>query len=185
MLSFIEATVLVILLLLLYSVNLKLRILHSVILCIDFSYAALILFVKSSLNSSSARNVVFVKRCYCSCHYSIAVFTYSRKYLCRRIPHASNGSFNPYVITNKHAHIINANIFSTDKKDIESRCARISTEAHAASSTTPQFTTVPRHFINYYFKHPGKFSCAVDCFLELSCLIFVDSLRNINRNPFF
>ena len=40
-LSFIEATVrVVLLLLLLYSVNLKLRILHSVILCTDFSYAA-------------------------------------------------------------------------------------------------------------------------------------------------
>ena len=116
---------------------------------------------------------MFVKRCYCSCHYSIAVFTYSRRYLCRRIPHASNGSFNPYVITNKHAHIINGNIFSTDKKDMENKCVRISTEAYAASSTTPQFTTVPRHFINYCFKHPGKFSCVVDCFLELSCVIFV------------
>ena len=42
-LSFIEATVLVVLLLLLlYSVNLKLRILHSVILCTDFSYAAFV-----------------------------------------------------------------------------------------------------------------------------------------------
>ena len=119
------------------------------------------------------RNVVFVNRCYCSCHYSIAVFTYSRKYLCRRIPHASNGRFNPYVVTNKDAHIINGNIFSTDKKDIEKKCVRISTEAHAASSTTPHFTTVPRHFINYCFKHPGKFSCAVDCFLELRCVIFV------------
>ena len=126
-----------------------------------FLCVILILFVTSSLNSSSVRNVVFVKRCYCSYHYSIAVFTYSRKYLCRRIPHASNGSFNPYVITNKHAHIINGNIFSTDKKDMENKCVRISTEAYAASSTTPQFTTVPRHFINYCFKHPGKFSCVL------------------------
>ena len=29
----------------------------------------------------------------------------------RRIPHASHGSFNPYAITNKEAHIINGNIF--------------------------------------------------------------------------
>ena len=144
-----------------------------------FLYVILILFV-TSLNNSSVRNDVFVKRCYSSCHYSIAVFKYSRKYLCWRIPHASNGSFNPCVITNKHAHIINGNIFSTDKKDIENKCVGISTDAHAESSSTPQFTTVPRHFINYCFKHPGKFSCAVDCFLELSCVIFVDS-----RNPFF
>ena len=150
-----------------------------------FLCVILILFVTSSSNNSSVPNDVFVKRCCCSCHYSIAVFTYSRKYLCRRIPHASNGSFNPCVITNKHAHIINGNIFSSHKKDIENKYVRISTEAHAASSTTPRFTTVPRHFINYCFKHPGKFSCAVDCFLELSCAIFVDSLQNINRNPFF
>ena len=149
-----------------------------------FLCVSLILFVASSLNNSSVTDDVLLKRCYnCSCHYSIAVPKYSGKYLCRRIPHASNGSFNPYIITNKHAHIINGNIFSTDKTDIENKCTRICTEAHAASSTTSVFTTVPRHFINC-FKHPGKFSCAVDCFLELSCVIFVDSLRNISRNPF-
>lgn len=130
------------------------------------------------------RDDVFLKRCCCSCYYSITIPRYSGKYLCRRIPHASNGSFNPYVITNKHAHIINGNIFSTDNTDSENKSATISTEANAASSTTSP-NTVPRHFINYCFKHPGKFSCAVDCFLELSCVIFVDSLQNVNRNPFF
>ena len=151
----------------------------------DFLWVSLILFVTSSLNNSSVTDDVLLKRCYCSCHYSIAVPKYSGKHLCRRIPQASNGSFNPYIITNKHARIINGNIFSTDKTDIENKCTRICTEAHATSSTTSVFTTVPRHFINYCFKHPGKFSCAVDCFLELSCVIFVDSLRNISRNPFF
>ena len=29
---------------------------------------------------------------------------YMGKYLQRRIPHASRGSFNPYIITNKEAH---------------------------------------------------------------------------------
>ena len=32
-----------------------------------------------------------------------------RKYLSRRIPYASNGSFNPYIITNKEAHMVNGN----------------------------------------------------------------------------
>ena len=32
-------------------------------------------------------------------------------YSLRRIPRASHGSFNPYAITNKEAHIINGNIF--------------------------------------------------------------------------
>ena len=87
------------------------------LLCVSFSAmrhflcVILILFVTSSLNNSSVQDDVFVKRCYCSCHYSITVPRYSGKYLCRRIPHASNGSFNPYVITNKHAHIINGNFF--------------------------------------------------------------------------
>ena len=34
---------------------------------------------------------------------------YKRKYLSRRIPYASNGSFNPYIITNKEAHLVNGN----------------------------------------------------------------------------
>ena len=39
---------------------------------------------------------------------------YKGKYLQRRIPHASHGSFNPYIITNKEAHIINFARFSSD-----------------------------------------------------------------------
>lgn len=35
---------------------------------------------------------------------------YRGKYLQQRIPHASHGSFNPYIISNKEAHIINGNI---------------------------------------------------------------------------
>ena len=35
---------------------------------------------------------------------------YRGRYLQRRIPYASHGSFNPYIITNKEAHIINGNI---------------------------------------------------------------------------
>ena len=34
---------------------------------------------------------------------------YRGKYLQRRIPHASHVSFNPYIITNKEAHIVNGN----------------------------------------------------------------------------
>lgn len=36
------------------------------------------------------------------------------KYLQWRIPHASHGSFNPYITTNKEAHIINGNITERD-----------------------------------------------------------------------
>ena len=37
------------------------------------------------------------------------IFHHRRKYLSRRIPYASNGSFNPYIITNKEAHMVNGN----------------------------------------------------------------------------
>ena len=39
--------------------------------------------------------------------------------------------------------------------------------------------------MNYCFTHAGKFSCAVDCFLELTFAVFKDSLNSIERNEFF
>ena len=49
--------------------------------------------------------------------FPIHIERYRGKYLLRRIPHASHGSFNPYVITNKEAHIINGNMFGNVTKD--------------------------------------------------------------------
>ena len=83
------------------------------------------------------------------------------KYLLRRIPHASHGSFNPYVITNKEAHIINGNMFGNVTKD----------KARAISEQSQQTTKDRRHFMNYCFA--GKFSCAVDCFLELTFAVLL------------
>ena len=31
----------------------------------------------------------------------------------------------------------------------------------------------------------GKFSCAIDCFLELSCYIFKDAIAYVECNEFF
>ena len=39
--------------------------------------------------------------------------------------------------------------------------------------------------MNYCFTHAGKFSCAVDYFLELTFAVFKDSLNCIERNEFF
>ena len=36
----------------------------------------------------------------------ILYLSFKQKYLSRKIPYASNGSFNPYIITNKEAHIM-------------------------------------------------------------------------------
>ncbi|CAH3114643.1 unnamed protein product, partial [Porites lobata] len=37
-------------------------------------------------------------------------FRFRGRYLSRRIPYPSNGSFNPFAISNKEAHILNGNI---------------------------------------------------------------------------
>ena len=41
----------------------------------------------------------------------VCIYKSRRRYLLRRIPYASHESFNPYVISNKEARIINGNIF--------------------------------------------------------------------------
>ena len=96
--------------------------------------------------------------------------------LLRTISHASCGSFDPYVISNKEAHIINGNIFVG--KVIKYHTSTEGEQSHQQANDR-------RHFMNYCLTHPGKFSCAVDCFLELSVAIFKDSLKNIERNEFF
>lgn len=41
---------------------------------------------------------------------------------------------------------------------------------------------VQMHFKNYCLDVPGKFSCALDCFMELSCYIFKDAIACVERN---
>ena len=38
--------------------------------------------------------------------------------------------------------------------------------------------------MNYCLTHPGRYSCAVDSFLELAFAMFRDSLQHIERNEF-
>ena len=71
--------------------------------------------------------------------FPIHIEKYRGKYLLRRIPHASHGSFNPYVITNKEAHIINGNMFGNVTKD----------KTRAISVQSQQTTKDRRHFMNY------------------------------------
>ena len=107
--------------------------------------------------------------------FPIHIERYRGKYLLRRIPHASHGSFNPYVITNKEAHIINGNMFGNVTKD----------KTRAINELSQQTTKDRRHFMNYCFTHAGNFACAVDCFLELTFAVFKDSLNCTERNEFF
>lgn len=101
---------------------------------------------------------------------------YRGRYLQRRIPHASHGSFNPYIITNKEAHVINGNITDSNLKK---------NKATSAGQHSQETNNNRTHFMNYCLTHPGRFSCAVDSFLELAFAIFRDSLQHIERNEFF
>ena len=66
--------------------------------------------------------------------------------------------------------IINGNMFGNVTKD---KTRAISEQSQQATDT------------NYCFTHAEKFSCAVDCFLELTFAVFKDSLNCIDCNEFF
>ena len=128
-------------------------------------------------------------RCCGPCLYTVTY--YKRKYLSRRIPYASNGSFNPYIITNKEAHLVNGN--PALSKDSNSRKSS-QTKPHLQERFGKEISqSLPRsflpveqmHFRNYCLDFPGKFSCAIDCFMELSCYIFKDAIESVERNEFF
>lgn len=44
---------------------------------------------------------------------------------------------------------------------------------------------VQMHFRNYCLDFPEKLSCAIDCFMELSCYIFQDAIGCVECNEFF
>ena len=94
-----------------------------------------------------------------SCGYQ-NVFRFRGKYLSRRIPYPSNGSFNPFVISNKDAHISNGNINMLE-------AAKLFEEN--------SYSFGRDHFSNYCLNNAGKFSCAVNCFLELCYGVFLQS----------
>ena len=98
------------------------------------------------------------------------VFRFRGKYLTRRIPYPSNGSFNPFVISNKDAHISNGNINMLE-------AAKLFEEN--------SYSFGRDHFSNYCLNNAGKFSCAVDCFLELCYGVFYNHLHNTTHNEFF
>ena len=134
-------------------------------------------------------------RCCGPCLYTVSfrrrlfyISYYKRKYLSRRIPHASNGSFNPYTITNTEAHLVNGN--PALSKDSNSRKSS-QTKPHLQERFGKEISqSLPRsflpveqmHFRNYYLDFPGKFSCAIHCFMELSCY---DTIESVECNEFF
>ncbi|CAH3186820.1 unnamed protein product, partial [Porites lobata] len=54
-------------------------------------------------------------------YQNVTIFRFRGRYLSRRIPYPSNGSFNPFAISNKEAHILNGNINNLEAAKITTR----------------------------------------------------------------
>ena len=70
--------------------------------------------------SSEVSNMVASKQYFCSFRYSVHIPKYTGKYLFRRISHASNGSYNHFIITNKQGNIIHT-LLKKNKMDFHSQ----------------------------------------------------------------
>ena len=103
-------------------------------------------------------------------YQNVTIFRFRGRYLSRRIRYPSNGSFNPFSISNKEAHILNGNINNLEA---------------AKMFEENSYSFGRDHFSNYCLNNAGKFSCAVDCFLELCYGVFCNHLHSTTRNEFF
>ena len=110
----------------------------------------------------------------------VTLFNYRGRYLSWQIPYPSNGSFNPFAISNKEVHIWNGNINGSENTEQFRRSSSFS-----VCNSSSDGLLCRSHFQNYCLSHFGKFSCAVDCFLELCYAVFRTWLHNITRNIFF
>jgi len=81
------------------------------------------------------------------------------------------------LIFNKQAHIINRNIPVRTKETNDVTAS--------GEQSQPGSNYRRQHFMNYCITHLGKFSCPVDCFLELNYAIFKDFIRDVKRSEFF
>lgn len=150
--------------------------------CVIFLLLSLTFHGLGRANSAMFSNMVASKQCLCSFRYSVHIPKYTGKYLCRRIFHASNGSCNPFIITNKEAHTIHGNPFF---KSVQSKRTSNSQTPLSSCADHTYLVNTQRHFTNHCLDYPGKYSCAVDCFLEITNAVFMDFILNISRNHFF
>ena len=103
----------------------------------------------------------------------------------RRIAYPSNGSFNPFIISNKEAHIVNGNINTKANKVLEEKHNAIFDSTDSICTYMYEGSNVRDYFHNYCLTNVGKFPCAVDCFLELCYFVFRNHLQNTTYNDFF
>ena len=88
-------------------------------------------------------------------------------------------SFNPFAISNKEAPIVNGNINNADTANPSKE------KVHLVCDQSLEGSIGRDHFRNYCLSHFGKFSCAIDCFLELCYAVFHNHLQNITRSGLF
>lgn len=100
-------------------------------------------------------------------HQNVTIFRFRRRHSLRCIPYPSNSSFNPFALSNKEAHLLNGDINSLEA-------------AKLLEENTYSFGR--DHCGNYCLNNAGKFSCAVDCLLELCYGVFYSHLHS---NEFF
>ena len=76
-----------------------------------FLLSSLIFHGHARANSAMFSNIVASKHYFCSFRYSVHIPEYTGKYLFRRIYRASNGSYNPFIITNKSKALCATTVF--------------------------------------------------------------------------
>lgn len=87
---------------------------------------------------------------------------------------------NPLLtLIREHILLIETNSFGATKSLEEKTCLVCRSSSEGSSSFGRD------HLRNYCLNHVAKFSCAVDCFLELCFFVFKNHLENITRNVFF
>ena len=84
----------------------------TIMYCVIFLLVSLTFHGRDTANNTMFSKKIASKQYLCSFRYSFHIPKYSGKYLFRRISHASNGSYNPFIITNKEAHTIHGNPFT-------------------------------------------------------------------------
>ena len=115
-----------------------------------YLWATVLILYNDNVNIAGNMKFSSYSSLYCFQTYDKLTYIaiYRGKYLQRRIPHASHGRFNPYIITNKEAHTINGNTTEGNIKNNKTTSVRqLSLETNDNR----------RHFMNYCLTHPGRY----------------------------
>lgn len=130
--------------------------------CLRFCVLLLTLSLPVHQNAhvDSVCEKVYSSRClfYFRCS-TVNILKYKGKHLLTRIPRASHGSFNPFVMLNKHAHIINGYIpvrilvFKLLKRCVTIHFSRFCDSSQHSITASFRQKQIPFSSLQYYFRH--------------------------------